>query len=141
MLRPPQIAQLEEVRQEVGFNVQEFVAGLHSLADADPPYIELETASGWSEQRAGGGYVSGISERAARRELGARPSADSLLEQLVVALTQAADEEDEPERKGRLQSAAAVLGRGHGARHSHWRDHRPDWKYRMSLRGYLFPSV
>jgi len=46
----------------------------------------------------------------ARRELGTWPSADALLEQLVAALTAAADAEPEPERKGRLKAAAELLG-------------------------------
>lgn len=46
----------------------------------------------------------------ARRELGSWPSGDELLHQLVAALSAAADEETEPEEKGRLRTAADVLG-------------------------------
>ena len=107
--RSPNHGQLEEIRQELDLSVHDLVAGLEALVGADPPYIDIETASGWSDERAGGGYVSAISERA-RRDLGAWPSADNLVEQLVAALTRAADAEPEPERKSRLEAAAAVLG-------------------------------
>jgi hypothetical protein len=66
-------------------------------------------AGGWTDETAGGGFVTGVSERA-RRELGAWPSADVLVEQLAAALARAADEEQEPERKSRLRGAAEVLG-------------------------------
>jgi DNA-binding transcriptional MocR family regulator len=46
----------------------------------------------------------------ARREVGAWPSAEGVVDQLVVALTAAADAETEPERKSRLREAADTLG-------------------------------
>jgi hypothetical protein len=103
------VGQLEELRQELGLTVLEFRGGLAALADAEPPYIELELGGGWSGEKAGGGWVSGVSERA-RRELGAWPSADALVDQFAAALRRAADDEPEPERKGRLRQAADVLG-------------------------------
>jgi hypothetical protein len=107
--RPANLGQLEEIRRDLDLAPRDFVAGLHALADAEPPYIELETASGWSDERAGGGYISAISERA-RRELGAWPSPEGVLEQLIEALARASDAEPEPERQGRRRAAADVLG-------------------------------
>jgi hypothetical protein len=107
--RPPVAGQFEELRQELGLSVPDFERGLAALADADPPYIEVQVAGGWSDEKAGGGWVDGVSERA-RRELGGWPSADTLVDQLAAALRQAADEESEPERKGRLREAADVVG-------------------------------
>ena len=89
--------------------VRDLELGLAALADADPPYIELQLAGGWSEERAGGGYVDAVTERT-RRELGAWPTADSLVDQLAEALNRAADDEPETERKGRLRQAADVVG-------------------------------
>ena len=103
------MSQLEEIRQVVGISVREFEAGLEALVGADPPYLELQLAGGWSKERAGGGMVDSISERA-RRELGAWPTASGLLEELVAALLKEAEAEPEPERKSRLQATAAVLG-------------------------------
>ena len=45
----------------------------------------------------------------ARREVGAWPTAEGVIDQLVVALTAAADAETEPERKSRLREAAQTL--------------------------------
>jgi hypothetical protein len=105
---PQSVGQLEETRQELGLSVRDFAAGLEALEGADPPYIELQVAGGWTDEKAGGGFVEGVSERA-RRELGAWPSADTLVEQLAAALARAADEETEPERQSRLREAADVL--------------------------------
>ena len=92
-----------------GSRPRELLAGLGALESADPPYLDVAYGGGWSDERAGGGYVSEVSERA-RRELGAWPTADGLLEQLVAALIREAEEEPEPERRGRLRNAADVLG-------------------------------
>ncbi len=102
------VEQLEEMRQELGLSVQDFAAGLEALEGADPPCIEVMIAGGWSDDKAGGGFVTGVSERA-RRELGAWPSPEGLVEQLAVALAKAADGEQEPERKSRLAAAAEAL--------------------------------
>jgi hypothetical protein len=101
--------QFEEMRQELGLTVADLERGLNAPAEADPPYIELQLAGGWSNERAGGGWVDGVTERA-RRELGAWPSPDTLVDQLAAALSEAADEESEPERKSRLRQAADVVG-------------------------------
>jgi hypothetical protein len=106
---PQSVGQLEEMRQELGLTVQDFAAGLEALEGADPPHIELMVAGGWSDERARGRFVTGVSERA-HRELGAWPSTDVFVEQLAAALARAADEEQEPERKSRLREAAEVLG-------------------------------
>jgi hypothetical protein len=103
------ISQLEEMRQELGMDVCEFERGLEALANAHPPYIELQLGGGWTDEKAGGGYVDGVSERT-RRELGAWPTADTLVDQLADALRRAADDEPELERKGRLRQAADVVG-------------------------------
>jgi hypothetical protein len=106
---PQSVGQLEEMRQELGLSVGELEAGLEALESADPPYIETVIAGGWTKDKAGGGFITGVSERT-RRELGAWPSADTFVEQLAAALSRAADEEPEPERKSRLREAAEVLG-------------------------------
>ena len=102
------LQQLEEIRQELDLTPKDLAAGIEALESADPPYIEVEVAGGWTDERAGGGFVVSVSERA-RRELGSWPSAESLVEQLAAALSRAADDEPEPERKGRLRDAAEVL--------------------------------
>ena len=103
------VKQLEEIREELGLTPKELLAGLSALESADPPYVEVEYMAGWSDEHAGGGYVSAVSERT-RRELGAWPSANGLLEQLIEALSRAAEDETEPDRRSRLRATADVLG-------------------------------
>jgi hypothetical protein len=100
--------ELEEIRRELGFSGDQLWAGIKALESADPPYIEVELGMGWAHDRASG-FVSGVSERA-RRELGAWPSADSLVDALAAAFAHAAAEEKEPARRGRLRAIADGLG-------------------------------
>jgi hypothetical protein len=105
----PSAGQAEQMRQELGMPVRDFQRGLEALVNADPPYLEVRFAGGWSDEKAGGGFVDDVTERA-RRELGAWPTADMFVDQLAEALRRAADDEPEPERQGRLRQAADVLG-------------------------------
>jgi hypothetical protein len=54
-------------------------------------------------------FVTGVTP-AARREVGQWPTAESLAERLAVAFAEAADVEQDPERKGRLRELARFLG-------------------------------
>lgn len=107
--RAGRMKQLEKIRQELGMSVRGLQNALDALEEADPPYLEVAWAGGWTDEIAGGGYITNITERT-RRELGAWPTPESLVDQLAAALRAAADEEQEPERKGRLRAAADVLG-------------------------------
>jgi hypothetical protein len=102
-----QLVDLEEIRRELEMPGPQMWAAVTALRDASPPYIDLQLTSGWGDWRAGG-RVARVYERT-RRELGSWPSADVLLDQLVAALTRAADAEPEPERKGRLRAGAELL--------------------------------
>jgi hypothetical protein len=55
------------------------------------------------------GNVSQVTGKA-RREVGAWPTAEGVVDQLVVALAAAADAETEPEKKSRLRETADTLG-------------------------------
>ena len=100
---------LAELGEDTGLSPKVFRTGLEALESADPPYVEVQWAGGWSDENFGGYCLSAVSERT-RRELGSWPSADGLVEQIVDALSRAAEAESEPERKGRLRSTADVLG-------------------------------
>lgn len=102
------LVDLEDVRSELEMPGPQMMAAATALRDADPPYIELELTGGWGEWSAGG-HVSRVYERT-RRELGSWPSPEGVLDQLVAALSEAAEHEQEPGRKGRLRSAADALG-------------------------------
>jgi hypothetical protein len=99
---------LEEIRREVGLTPAQLHAGIKALEGAFPPYVEVTILGGWSDDQASG-FVTGVSERA-RRELGSWPTPTSVVDQIVESLAAAADAETEPERKGRLKSAAEALG-------------------------------
>lgn len=86
---------LDHVQAEVGFD-----------ALAEDGYLVIKG-------RAMGGVLNGNVSQVtgkARREVGAWPSAEGVVDQLVAALEAAADAETEPERKSRLRSAAETLG-------------------------------
>jgi hypothetical protein len=100
---------LADLCAETGLSPRDFRVGLEALANADPPYVEVDWAGGWSDEKVGGFRLNDVSERT-RRELGSWPSANGLVEQLVAALDQAAENELEPERKKRLSTTAGVLG-------------------------------
>lgn len=97
---------LEEIRAEVGLDVTQMRAGLRALEHALPPYIEVAYTMAGPDRV--GGHVADVSERA-RRELGTWPSAETVVDRLATALAEAADAEDEPERKGKLRTARDVL--------------------------------
>jgi hypothetical protein len=98
---------LEELRHEVGLDVATMRAGLKALESAWPPYIDVSYTMAGPDRV--GGHIQGVSERC-RRELGAWPSADGLVDRLAQALADAADREPEPERKNRLKTLADGLG-------------------------------
>src|SRR6266571_7827171 len=100
-------AYLDEIRQELAFTVATMRAGVRALETASPPYVHVD----WGIEREDfiGGTIDQVSERG-RREIGTWPSADAVLDQLVGALSHAAEEEPEPERKSRLRAAADALG-------------------------------
>lgn len=54
-------------------------------------------------------YVSGVTA-AARRVVGQWPTAESVAERLAAAFSEAADGEQDPERKNRLRQIASFLG-------------------------------
>ena len=90
---------LDEIRQELGIETRQLKAGLEALEEAG--YIEVGWAMGWSEDRAGG-WIDMVTERT-RRELGSWPTATSIVEEIVRALLEQAQQTPEPEQKGRLR--------------------------------------
>ena len=100
---------LADIGADTGIPPLQLTAGVEALYNANPPYLDFESASGWGPDRYGGGYVSMVSERA-RREVGTWPSADSMLQQLIDALERAADTEPREEERSRIRSVAAYLG-------------------------------
>jgi hypothetical protein len=95
---------LRLIAAEIGLSEDQMRAGVSALTHAQPPYIDVSYAGGSAI-----GHVDTIYERT-RRELGTWPSAPNLVDQIAAALADAADAEDEPERKGKLRAAAETVG-------------------------------
>jgi len=99
--------ELDELRVSLGMPAAQMLAAVEALATATPPYIDATIRNGWDGERSPGS-IDRVYERA-RRELGTWPTAENVLAELVAALSKAADEEAEPERKTRLRSTAEAL--------------------------------
>jgi hypothetical protein len=99
--------QLEDIRNEVGLSVVQMRLGIDALCGAYPPYMTVRINLTGPDRV--GGFVESASERA-RRELGTWPSASSIVDDLVVALNQAADSEPRKDSSSKLRGAAQVLG-------------------------------
>ena len=102
-----ELPSLEGVRVTVGLSVTDMRLAISALESAWPPYIEVGRSSAGPAQV--GGHLVSVSERA-RRELGAWPSVDGIIQAIIDGLGVAADEAVEPEAKSRLRSAAEVVG-------------------------------
>jgi hypothetical protein len=100
-------ADTERIREELAFDAPQMRAGLKALEDASPPYIGVDYLMGGGPNRVAG-RITSVSERA-RRELGTWPTPESLVDRLAAALAEAADAEQEPQRKGRLRAGAEAL--------------------------------
>jgi hypothetical protein len=97
---------LEQIRQEVGLEVDQMHVAIDALAGAFPPYLEIRRYTAGPDQV--GGLVEGVTERT-RRELGTWPTSAGVIDELVAALERAADNEVEPERRSRLKAVADGL--------------------------------
>lgn len=98
---------LEEIRAAAGLDVAQMRAGLNALEQASPPYVSVSYTMGGGTTHIPG-HLDSVSERA-RRELGTWPSAETVVDRLAKALADAADQEQEPARKGKLRVAAEAL--------------------------------
>jgi hypothetical protein len=94
-----------EIAGETGLDPKTVDRALEAL---DGPYVA-------EYQRLGTGGIPDLWSvtkvtTAARRVVGQWPTAESLAERLAVAFSEAADVEQDPERKGRLRQVAGFLG-------------------------------
>lgn len=100
------LPEIEDIRQETGITAPQLRVALHALEDAG--YLDVLFTGGWTPQQASGN-IERVSERT-RRELGSWPSADDLVDRVVVALTSAAEDAAEPEKKTMLRATADTVG-------------------------------
>jgi len=92
---------LGALKEELGLDRTSTLVALHALYRAG--YIDGHVSA------SGAIMITDVTERT-RRELGAWPSATSIVDELVVALQDASEREPEPERRSRLKAAAEILG-------------------------------
>lgn len=90
-----------------GFEDATVQKALQALADEDPPFFDFSDASSMA-----GRFIAAVANPTghARRTVGAWPTAESLADRLVSALTQAADNEPDEEKRGWLKKTALWLG-------------------------------
>lgn len=98
-MRPAEIAAL------VTLDEATVLRALTALCEAQPAYLDCVSIG---EQRAPV-IVTGVTALA-RQAVGSWPSPEALVDRLVAALTLAAEHEDDPERKSKLQQAALWFG-------------------------------
>lgn len=98
-VRPPEVGVL------TGLDDAAVLRALTALCEARPAYLECITVG---EER-GPAIITGVTAHA-RRATGAWPTAESLVDQLIYALAGAAEREQDPERRSKLQQTALWLG-------------------------------
>lgn len=89
---------LDSIQEEAGLDRRQMDAAIEALTTASPPYVIIH-----------GNFLRSVGERT-RRELGTWPTPESVLEGLVAAFSQAADDEMTEVQKGRLRAAADAIG-------------------------------
>lgn len=94
-----------EIVQQSGLTGDQVESALNALEGEDPPFITK------LDRRASGGIsLIGRPTGHARRAVGAWPSAETMADQIVRALEEAAEREPDAERKGWLRKSASYLG-------------------------------
>jgi hypothetical protein len=94
-----------EVGTLTGLDDAAVLRALTALCEARPAYLECITVG---EERAPA-IITGITAHA-RQAAGAWPTAEALVDRLVQALAGAAEQEQDPERRSKLQQIALSLG-------------------------------
>ncbi len=90
-----------DIAASTGLPLSDVITALNAL---DGEYIALHRSldpSGW--------YITAVTPRA-RREVGQWPTGESLIERLATGLSQAAEQEKDPEQKRKLLAVARELG-------------------------------
>lgn len=94
-----------EIVQQSGLTGDQVERALNALEGENPPFITK------LDRRASGGIsLIGRPTGHARRAVGAWPSAETMADQIVQALEEAAEREPDTERKSWLRQSASYLG-------------------------------
>ncbi|MEV6695234.1 hypothetical protein AB0M35_27550 [Micromonospora sp. NPDC051196] len=94
-----------DIQKRTGFDEETVQKALRALKPANPPYVT-------SMKEMSGGFIVfvGAPTPEARRAVGLWPTADGLADNLIMAMSQAADQEPDEEKRGRLKTAASWFG-------------------------------
>ena len=100
-------AQPAQIAHRTGLPLEDVVKALWKLAGENPPFFSLSEDSTFDGRDIGS--VS-MPTRHAQRTVGAWPTAESMVEQMILALHEAADNAESAEERSRLQRAADAVG-------------------------------
>jgi hypothetical protein len=95
--------------QRTGFDEITVQRALNALAAEDPPFFEYRDYSAVNEDGRRLGSIHAPSGHA-RRAVGTWPTANALVDRIIAGLNEAAEAEEDEDRRNRLQRTAAWFG-------------------------------
>lgn len=100
-------AQPAQIAERTGLPIEDVIKALWKLAGENPPFFSFSEDSTF-----GGRDIGSISMPTghAQRTVGAWPTPESVVEQMILALREAAENADSAEERSRLQRAADAVG-------------------------------
>jgi hypothetical protein len=102
LLQDHDLPEAADIARETGFGIEDVA---RSLADLDGTYVDLQKTMG----DAGRWFVRAVTP-GARQAVGQWPTPENVVARLADAFGAAAEQEQNPERRGRLRAIAAFLG-------------------------------
>ena len=102
LLEDHDMPEVTDIARETGFGAEDVA---RALADMDGSYIDLQKTMG----DVGGWFVKAVTP-AARRAVGQWPTPENVVARLAEAFGAAAEQERDPERRGKLRATAGFLG-------------------------------
>jgi hypothetical protein len=101
--------QPQQIAERTGLDTIAVQRALNALAAEDPSFFEFVDSTALGSASREIGYVKDPTGHA-RRAVGTWPTADALADRIIAGLNQAADAEEDEDRRGRLRRTAAWFG-------------------------------
>lgn len=100
-------AEPSTIAERTGLSLEDVNKALWKLAGENPPFFEVSDASTF-----GGREIASVNNPSghAQRTVGAWPTPESVVDAMILALQEAAENADTPEERSRLQRAADAVG-------------------------------
>ena len=100
-------ARPDAIAERTGLPLEDVVKALWKLSGERPPFFDLAEASD-----VGGREIMSVSNPSghAQRTVGAWPTPESVVDRMITALQDAAENADTPEERSRLQRASEAVG-------------------------------